>query len=173
MTPFRIAPIAGLLLATHGLAGHCTSSADNPPPSCPDLALKAPSECIDAAKFSALTPLIFAKSQPDDCTVQRPGSIDPWLRHCEYRNNPPPDPQLNCSEGLGTATCEVYPQGSEIRYTWSYSGGISGIPMANTSVSTVSVNCLSPHYTGRVNVTLIGPNNLSSTASMLVSCPPQ
>lgn len=168
--PFHLA--AGLLLAFSG-DGHATSSVDNPPPSCPDLAKKAPNECADVSRYANLTPLPLAKVGPDDCTVQRPGEVDPWLKHCEYRNNPPPSPMLDCSEGLGVATCEVYPQGSEIRYTWSYGGAISGTPMTNTSVSTVSVNCLPPNYVGRVYVTLIGPNNLSSSTSLLVSCSPE
>ncbi len=166
--PSRCAAVAVAALA----AGSALAS--GPPPTCPDLQQVPPEQCPETQKFSAMTPLDFVTAaQPDDCTIERPGKIGPWLRHCEPRINPPPQQQLDCSEGLGTATCEAYPQGAEIRYTWSFSGGVSGTPIANTTQSMFTVNCLPPNYVGRIYVTLIGPNNLSSSTSMLVSCPPQ
>lgn len=165
--PSRCVAVAAALAAGSALAS-------GPPPTCPDLQQIPPEQCPEAPKYSAMTPLDFATAaQPDDCTIQRPGKIGPWLRHCEPRINPPPQPQLNCSEGLGTATCEVYPQGADIRYSYSFSGALSGTPMSNTTVSTITVNCLPPGYTGRINVTLTGPNNLTSQVHAFVSCPPE
>lgn len=109
--------------------------------------------------YAALYP---AKSGPDRCAE----------KSCVSVYDPVPYVLLQCYRDTGGYDCEAWPRGDGLTYGWSATGylRIDG-PYSNTYPMR-HVTCISPGVNrgGSIHVTVTGPNGLSKSEWISVSC---
>lgn len=93
-------------------------------------------------------------------------------KYCPSRDDPVPYVLLQCYRDFGGYDCEAWPQGEELTYGWSSTGyvRIDG-PLSDTSpVRHATCSSTGLNRGGSIQVTVTGPNGLSKSESVSVSC---
>ncbi|MBK8286125.1 MAG: hypothetical protein IPK97_15315 [Ahniella sp.] len=82
----------------------------------------------------------------------------------------PPPAEISCTSSNYVVVCDAWPASSNLtyRYVWSILNGVDADYSADQFTSTLVGNCTG--RAGRVSVTVIAPNGLSTTAQAFFAC---
>lgn len=147
-------------------AGFTTSSQAN---TC-DTHWPTPPLC-EAPNYLATYPV--AIQNPGDCP--HGSAIDDYYKNfettCVAAGTPPPNDQLHCVyTGNGTYTCEAWPQGAELTYSWS--GFNLAVQSAEAANPVVNLTCTGKRFWAHtVTFRITGPNGEKSGGTAELTCP--
>lgn len=94
---------------------------------------------------------------------------------CEPKFVAPRDVDLFCSYSSGAYTynCTVWPQGKDLRFSWTRSGHLSAPPSGYIAQPNMQFVCTTPGisgYGGVISVTVREPGGQSRTEMLTVTC---
>lgn len=108
-----------------------------------------------------------------------PDRVLTWQKACPvgspYASCPlisqPPPAEILCASAYGTVNCEAWPQSSGLtyRYYWSVINGVAPGYSSDEFDPMLYGNC-SPGSPGRVAVTVVAPNGVSSSVTARFLC---
>lgn len=103
-----------------------------------------------------------------DCSKE--GAITVIQDRCNASHEPPQAAKLDCYRGQGEFSCEAWPQGKGLTYTWRASDGVQLLETGTTTSPLQAIECVGNAKNAVVSVTVASPYALGTTSSFSVNC---